>query len=206
MRIAWSLLLWLPCLGQQEDIPWGPYRGKVMSVETAGDTGALLVHTVDNYRYRCRFDQKTWFDHTKMRVSADAVKEGEFVEVIPDRRNQGDQRPCYARTIRLVDIEPAWNSRLRPYRAVTEHIVPRGSITFSGIVLSVSEDRFVLRTRQEGEKSVLIRRDTRFAEDGAAVERGRFRQNLRVFVRAGKTLANELEAYHVVWGEIPRPR
>jgi len=41
--------------------------------------------------------------------------------------------------------------------------------------------------------------------EGQPAEVGSLRANLVVFVRAGKNLDQEVEAYQVVWGEILQP-
>ena len=43
-------------------------------------------------------------------------------------------------------------------------------------------------------------------ENGEIVEAANLRPNMRVFVRAGKDLYDQLEAYQVVWGDILRPQ
>ena len=48
-------------------------------------------------------------------------------------------------------------------------------------------------------------RDTRFREDGLRVEPSSLHSSTRVFVRAGKNLDGEIEAYEIVWGEILTP-
>jgi hypothetical protein len=42
-------------------------------------------------------------------------------------------------------------------------------------------------------------------ENGDIVDPSALKLNMHVFVRAGKTLYGELEAYQVVWGGILRP-
>ena len=96
-------------------------------------------------------------------------------------------------------------------RAPVEHedptlsIAPRGSLTFTGMVLRMDDDGLVLRTRADGEKWILVRHDTRFREDGLRVEPSSLHSSTRVFVRAGKNLDGEIEAYEIVWGEILTP-
>jgi hypothetical protein len=38
------------------------------------------------------------------------------------------------------------------------------------------------------------------------VEAAELKPNMRVFVKAGRTLYNEIEAYQVIWGQILMPR
>jgi len=59
-----------------------------------------------------------------------------------------------------------------------------------------------LRTRVDGEKLILLRQDTRYIGDGQRVGADGLKRNTRVFVRAGRNLDNDVEAYQVVWGGI----
>jgi hypothetical protein len=63
----------------------------------------------------------------------------------------------------------------------------------------------VLRTRLDGDTQVLLRPDTRYLEAGAVVDSGALKPNTRVFVRAGRNLDGEVEAYQVIWGGILDP-
>jgi len=62
-----------------------------------------------------------------------------------------------------------------------------------------------LRSRAGERSAIRLRPDTRFLMEGQPSELGSLRANLVVFVRAGKNLDNEVEAYQVVWGEILQP-
>jgi hypothetical protein len=92
-----------------------------------------------------------------------------------------------------------------PYEDPTQSIAPRGTLTFTGMVLRRDDDGLVLRTRANGEKWILVRHDTRFKEDGLRVEPSSLHSSTRVFVRAGTNLDGEVEAYEIVWGEILTP-
>ena len=54
-------------------------------------------------------------------------------------------------------------------------------------------------------KWIVVRNDTRFREDGLKVEQSSLHSSTRVFVRAGKNLDDQIEAYEIVWGEILTP-
>jgi hypothetical protein len=130
-----------------------------------------------------------------------ALQAGDQIEAVTDRSNGAN---CYARTVKVVDFEPA-----RPGRAAvprrerpTESFAPRGYLTLSGLVVRRTEEILVIRTRLEGEKTLLFRADTRFTNNGQPVTLDDLRVNTRVFVRAGHTLEKDLEVYHVSWGEI----
>ena len=78
-------------------------------------------------------------------------------------------------------------------------------MTFTGVVLRLDREGLVLRTRVDGEKWILVRRDTLYREDGLQVEPSSLHSSTRVFVRAGRNLDGEIEAYEVVWREILTP-
>ncbi len=75
---------------------------------------------------------------------------------------------------------------------------------FSGLVVRVDHAVLTLRTRTDGVKTILLRQDTRYIGDGQRVDAAALRNHTRVFIRAGRNLDNDIEAYQVVWGEIVR--
>ncbi len=94
---------------------------------------------------------------------------------------------------------------IRP-RRVFESIFPRGNLTFAGVVRRISPEMLVLYTREEPEKVVLLRDDTRYLASGLPSEFSELAVNTRVFIRGGQNFEKNLEAYQVVWGEIAGPR
>jgi hypothetical protein len=97
-------------------------------------------------------------------------------------------------------------NRLRALSFSPERSMPAGNLTFSGVVFRLTGERMVLHTREGGERSLLLRKDTRYLENGELVEPADLKLNMRVFVRAGKDLYDQLEAYQVIWGDILKPR
>ena len=81
-----------------------------------------------------------------------------------------------------------------------------GTLAYAGVVYRVNADRFVIHTREAGDLSILLRNDTRYLDNGQLVDLASLKPNMRVFVRAGKDLYNEVEAYQVIWGRILAPR
>ena len=73
------------------------------------------------------------------------------------------------------------------------------------MIAKLAADHLVLHTRQEGEKTILLRLDTSYLEGGTQVDAADLKPNTRVFVRAGKSLDDQIEAYQVVWGDILKP-
>jgi len=84
--------------------------------------------------------------------------------------------------------------------------VRTGNMTYSGVVFRLNSERVVLHTREAGDLSILLRKDTRYLADGQVVDLESLKPNMRVFVRAGKDLYNDVEAYQVIWGTILTPR
>lgn len=190
----------------QETAPIGIVRGVLVEC----DSTQLTVRTTTNHVFRFVIDRKTFIERDNFRVDCSKLDKGEALEIVSDR--SADPAVRYARLISVVN--PELRSRRRmlrsirapiPYEDPTLSIAPRGSLTFTGVVLRVDGDGLVLRTRVDGEKWILVRQDTRYREDGLQVESSSLHSSTRVFVRAGTNLDGEVEAYEVVWGEILRP-
>ena len=201
-------LIFAGVLGGQELAPVGMVRGTLLETELIGSRGSLALRTPENKVYRFEFDSKTYFEREKRRVNATRLQAGDALEIVSDRGEAPALR--YARIVHVLDDAPhvrfsPYLERLRQYRSATEHIVPRGSLTYSGIVAQLEGGALILRTRRQGEKIILLRPDTRFLHGGAIVDASALGLSMRVFVRAGRNLDDEIEAYQVVWGEILNP-
>jgi hypothetical protein len=133
---------------------------------------------------------------------------GEKVEVLSDVVAGYPLR--YARTIHVIQPlpppRPQTLGRLRAYDPKNELAVRAGNITYAGVVFRLNSQRVILHTREAGDLSILLRKDTRYLADGQLVDADSLKPNMRVFVRAGKDLYNEVEAYQVIWGTILSPR
>lgn len=199
MRLCPGLIFAYSLLAQ-EVAPIGIVRGELI----ACDATQLTARTADSHIYRFILDGKTFIERDSFRISCAKIDKGEPLEIVSDRSTDSQER--YARLIRVVN--PATRSRRALVPMVedpTLSIAPRGSLTFTGVVLRMDDDGFVLRTRIGGEKWILVRRDTRFRADGLQVEPSSLQSSTRVFVRAGTNLDGEVEAYEIVWGEILTP-
>jgi hypothetical protein len=190
----------------QELAPIGIVRGILVDCDEA----EVRVRTPDHHLYRFVVDGKTFIERDHFRIPCSQIDKAEPLEVVSDQSPEPGMR--YARLITV--IEPESRSRRRmlmatrapvPYEDPTLSIAPRGTLTFTGVVLRVDVDGLVLRTRGAGEKWILVRRDTHFRQDGLVVELSNLHSNTRVFVRAGPNLEGVIEAYEVVWGEILTP-
>jgi hypothetical protein len=207
MRVAVGALFSVLLFGQDTP-PVGMVRGMLLEAELIGSGGSLAVRTPENRVYRFQFDGRTYFEREKRRVNAARLARGDALEIVSDRGEAPALR--YARIVHVLDDAPQvrfspYLERLRQYRSATEHIMPRGTLTYTGIVSRIDGGGLMLRTRSQGEKLILLRPDTRYLDGGSVVDFSALTLSTRVFVRAGKNLDDEIEAYQVVWGEILNP-
>jgi len=201
----WPGFVFAVSLMAQEIAPIGIVRGALVEC----DSTRLTIRTPDDHTFRFVIDSRTFIERDNFRIPCSKLDKGEPLEVVSDKSTEPGIR--YARLISVA--QPQTRPRRRalltrapiPYEDPTLSIAPRGSLTFTGVVLRVDGDGMVLRTRVDGEKWILVRRDTRFREDGRQVEPSSLHSSTRVFVRAGTNLDGEVEAYEIVWGEILTP-
>ncbi|MEO7650111.1 MAG: hypothetical protein ABIZ80_06560, partial [Bryobacteraceae bacterium] len=204
------LLPIVPCcllalqLAAEDPAPIGLIRGDLLE----SDTASVTIRTAKNQVFLFRIDQKTYIERDDTRMYPAELRRGDALEVVADRDPQATV--TYARLISVMTARSAPPRRLienrrAPIQYTFESIVPRGLLTFSGMVLRLHEDRMTLRLKAGGEKLIRLRADTRYRRDGLEVEPPALQTGTRVFVRAGKSLDDELEAYEVVWGQILDP-
>lgn len=193
----------LPLLLAAEEVPVGVVSGHISDIQST----SFLLKTTANKEFRCSFDHRTWFEQSRVRVSVTAFQPTDLVEIVADRRLI-DGSPCYVRTVRLADLAtPKDNGRLRiTYRAVTENIIPRGEYQWAGTVSEITPEKLVLRTRAEGYKTLTIRTDTRFLEDGVVSALSRLQPNTLISIRAGRSITGETEVYQIIWGSVTPKR
>ena len=196
-------------LGAQGPAFPGIIRGVLLECDSPAFSGQFAIRAqTSNQVYRFTFDPKTYVEREERRISMAGVRKGDIVEVVSDRDEAAVVH--YARTVHVIEIRPAprppvSQGKFRLYRSPVEFIAPRGNLTFSGVVSRLAPDRIVLHTRLDGEKTILLRQDTRYLEEGSLVEAADLKPNIRVFVRAGKNLDDQIEAYQIIWGEILEP-
>jgi hypothetical protein len=201
-------------------------RGVLLERDAQTDGGEFSVRAAGNQVVRYRFDAKTYVAREERPIDVPRLRPGEKVEVLSDPLSGSLLR--YARTIHVIDpapppravtrpgsrLDPALDPGLGPalgpilrsgLRPPPEPLFPRGDMTFSGVVSRLSDGRLVLRTRNAGEQTILVRLNTRFVADGETVAAAELKTNMRVFVRAGKDVFGHVEAYQVVWGGILLP-
>jgi hypothetical protein len=208
MRTVGVLLLF-PLIGAAQ-VPPNPalVRGVLLECDARSGSGELSVRAADNQVFRYQFDPKTYVERDDQLIEAARLRPGERVEVVSDIAPGFTLR--YARTIHVIPApappRPLTAGRLRASPPQVEPAVRTGNLTFSGVVFRLNGERVVLHTRAAGDRSILLRQDTRYLADGEVVDAAALKPNMRVFVRAGKNLYDEVEAYQVIWGAILNPR
>ena len=183
-------------------------RGVLLERDTQLAQGEFSVRAADNQVFRYQFDRKTYVERETQLIDVRRLQPGDKVEVVSDVVPGLVLR--YARTIHVIEDPPAPRpltaGRLRSYRNSVERALPAGNLTYSGVVFRVNPERLVLHTRVGGEQAILLRKDTRFVANGEIVEAADLKPNMRVFVRAGKDVYEQVEAYQVIWGTILDPK
>lgn len=195
----WQRVLWLlPMLACAEDVPVGVVSGYISDVQPT----SFLLKTVTKKEFRCTYDHRTWFEQSRVRVPLKSFQPEDLVEIVADRRLV-DGQPCYARTVRLADLNQKESGRMRiTYRPVTEMMYPRGEYQWAGTVSELKPEQMILRTRKDGYKTLNLRPDTRYMEDGVVSELARLQPNTRISIRAGRNFEGALEIYQIIWGSV----
>jgi hypothetical protein len=206
-KAGWIVLLAAATAMAQESAPSGFLRGQLLSWTGTPRAGEFTFQASENHVYFCSYDEKTYFEREKRHITIAGTEKGDRLEVVSDQR-QGST-VCYARTVHIMDEPrivkfPGVRPRTRPVNT-PDLAATRGTLTFSGVVMKVTPETLYLRSRAGERSAIRLRPDTRYLMEGQPAEVGSLRANLVVFVRAGKNLDQEVEAYQVVWGEILQP-
>jgi hypothetical protein len=217
--VALSLLAAGLCAGQTAPAPQPSaalVRGVLLERDAQAAEGEFAVRLADNRVFRYRFDRKTYVEREHDLIDVARLRPGEKVEVVSDSIPGFVLR--YARTIHVLEDPPSPNltgvtqgptthGRYRAYRSVEERerSLPTGNLTYSGVVSSITADRLILHTR-EGDRTLFVGKETRFLQDGALVASDNLKMNTRVFIRAGKDLYDQVQAYQIIWGSILAPQ
>ena len=181
-------------------------RGVLLERDTQVAGGQFSVRAADNQVLRYMFDRKTYVERENQLIDVPRLNPGEKLEVVSDVVPGSALR--YARTIHVMydapPPRPLSAGRLRAYRPSEEPRIPAGSLTYSGVVFGLNHEQLLVHTR-EGDQTLLLRKDTRYLRNGEIVEAASLKPNTRVFIRAGKDVYEQLEAYQIVWGNILNP-
>jgi hypothetical protein len=205
--MRWLVLLLFAALLQAEQAPSGIVRGQLVNWTGAPGGGQLTIASAAG-EYSCTFDAKTYMERDGQMVAIKAFSPGDRIELVTDRKPGSDV--CYARTLHAVEQPvvrkiPGHRPPLQQGPSPTEAWAPRGDMTFSGVVVRVLPEMMVLRTRSEPRQTIQLRRDTRYMSDGVRVDAADLKVNTHVFVRCGRNLDDEIEAFQVIWGGIVHP-
>lgn len=198
------LLAAVPVIAQ-ENAPIGILRGDLVNWTGNARAGLVTFRTADNRLLECWFDDKTWFERENEHIAVSGMKSGDHIEMVADHKPGSTQ--CYARTVQILDTTlprrtATGKPRFRYHNSATELFAPRGDMTFAGIVMGLDGNWMTIMTRNKGRHVLLLRPDTRYLGRGLAVERSNLEPQTLVFVRAGRNLDGDVEAYTIVWGDI----
>jgi hypothetical protein len=201
---ACCLILLAPLIAGAQ-FPPSELTGIVLERDANVVAGEFSVRALDNQVYRYHFDDRTTVARDTFSGPASWIKPGDKVSVQSTPVENSLLR--YARVVQVLSSAPAAYSENRarlltsPLADLTPHT---GNLTFAGVVAKCNDASMVLRTRS-GDQTLLIRHDTRYVANGDTVEATKLQPNMRVFVRAGKNLYEQVEAYQVIWGSILEP-
>jgi hypothetical protein len=208
MRTLWVFVLG-SLIGAAET-PQAPpiVRGVLLERDQQGPSGEFSLRVADNQVFRFQFDRKTYVERESQMIDVGRLKPGEKVEVVSDQLAGSVLR--YARTVHVIlpqlPPRPLTQGRLRAPRDSADRAIRTGNLTYSGVVYRLTTERLVLHMRAGSDQTILLRQDTRYLEDGGIVDSASLKPNMRVFVRAGKDLYDQVEAYQVIWGKILDPK
>jgi hypothetical protein len=213
MRTHGLLMLLSMAAAAQTAPPPALVRGVILECDSQAQAGELAVRDASDQVFRYQFDAKTYAERDGQLIQASRLKPGEKVEVVSDRSSVSPLR--YVRTVHVIQpLPPPRPLTMGRYRAANPassrgsgiDTLPTGTLTFSGVVGRLNGERVVLHTRVTGEQSILLRADTRYLHDGEIVEAKDLKPNMRVYIRAGKNLYDQVEAYQIIWGSIRTPQ
>ena len=213
MRLTWMLSVTPLVLAAQTVMPPPLLQGVLLERDPQTASGEFSVRAADFHVFRFLFDAKTYVERDQQPIDVSRLQPGEKVEVVSDEAAGSLLR--YARTVHVLPT-PApprtlSQGRFRAYRSSADRLlsvdrIPAGTLGLAGVVSRLNADHVVLHVRGGADQTILLRQDTRYLQNGEIVGSNLLKPNMRVFVRAGKTLYNEVEAYQVIWGQILEPR
>jgi hypothetical protein len=205
-KAAIALIAVFPLFAQDEG-PIGILRGDAVVRRGTTLDGSIVLKTTDEqHEYQCHYDNFSYLERDGERIGAGAIKSGDHLEIVSDHKP--GSKDCYARSIHVLlsvlPVNPGY--RIRQRRSVTDQIFPRGNVVQAGIIVRLTPELIVLRTRHDGEQTFLLRQDTRYLDSGMAADFSKLETNIHVSVRAGMNLDNKLEVFQIIWGRIDGPK
>lgn len=204
-RLTTIIVLAAAAAAAQENAPIGILRGDLVAWSGTPRAGLLTFRNADNRLLECGFDDKTWFERENEHIVISAMRNGDHLELVADHKPPSTR--CYARTVQILDVTlprrtASGKPGLRSHNSATELFAPRGDMTFAGIVMGMNGNWLTLLTRDKGRHVLLLRPDTRYLGGGLPQERSSLAPQTLVFVRAGRNLDGDIEAYTIIWGDI----
>jgi hypothetical protein len=201
--------LWMPDSAWAQIPPAGAMLGTLLEADSPANSGEFSIRGPESEVFRFRYDSATRVERAGSQSTLQQLRPGETIQVESDAIADSPLR--YARSIAAGAPPPAPKPAPHPRTQTTsatpiDALFPRGELTLSGVVSYRDDGRFVLHTRNAGDQTILLRRDTRYLSDGGIVANSDLKANMRVFVRAGKDLFGHTEAYQVMWGGFLQPR
>lgn len=186
--------------------PYRILRGEVVDWEVTEEGGEFTWRAADLRRRKCAVNSSTFYMTGDKRVAADRIQRGATIEFIAsgDPASEGE---CLALTIYLR-LPPLRRSPASEYTAarrppvLLDNLWPRGNLTFAGVVERIDARELRLRTRKGEEHVLVLRDDTSYRKQGRRSSPSELTEQTQVYVRAGRNLFGEVEAYHIIWGEI----
>lgn len=180
-----------------------PVRGVLLEREGDEGAGQMSVRGADFQVRVLLYDGATAIQREERAVTPAALRPGDLLEAFCN----GEPEPrCRAARIVVAKPAPVSSTGWRPTGWGRPDWgpswPPRGQLLLAGVIAERYADGIRLRTRRGGEYLLRLREDTSLIGDGLAAGAAQLRVNMRVFVRAGKGLEGELEAFQVVWGRI----
>lgn len=202
-------MVWLFTSLAWAQAPSDPATLSGVLLERDADTGRgeFSVRAADFHVHRFRYDTKTAVNREEQEAGVAALRPGDHVDVTSDQ--VGDDALRYARAIQVTFAVPAPvvkrappTHRIRPYSAAEERLLPKGDLSFAGVIVRLDGSRLVLRMRTGSEQTILLRQDTRYLDNGELVAAAALKPTMSVFVRGSKNLYGDVEGYQVSWGNI----
>ena len=200
--LLWSALLFVAVLHAQTSMPVGILNGRFVAWSGSASSGELTVRNPQNRTYSCRYDARTYVERSNEPIAVTGLSANDPVEVLADR--QAGSADCYTRMVHVVSLRPVHRVDAFAGR-LPEQERPRGDLPFNGVVTKIGPGLMTLRTRA-GEVRISLSSDTRYIAGGVNRDRAALTVNVHVFVRAGRNLDGDIEAYQVVWGNIVEPQ
>ncbi|MDX1980994.1 MAG: hypothetical protein SFV51_12045 [Bryobacteraceae bacterium] len=190
-----------------EGLP-APLATGVLVEWTGSDSlGHLVFRTARDETHRCAFTGRTYFELEHRRTRISSIRTGESLEVLSEKLT--DPPSCRALIVRVVrhQAPPAAGAAKlrRPFGSPTESFAPRGNLSLSAVALRFDDPYVWIRTREGKNIMLVLRDDTRLAENGLPALRQAIPMNRPLHIRAGRSAEMELEAYSIFWGDILQP-